>query len=358
MIAEIETIEKSLPELTNPNITREHCAQELTKLKRIITKEVFQLREEYLIEQYIHHTQKLLIEHADLIFLQTDFKQVNDDHTALNAIEQMLAYLEHYYKKYYCLKQLLPLWLKQKHHQLFKEKLKTLKLTEENTLFQLVMHPLRTFVYYKNEISYHQLYYYQKLLKVVGECIKNKIDDQELKTRMILINYNCFSFFQYMINEISCKTGATDSLQEKINILIWYQKWVKQQPYSTDAYCTNEKPIKELLADWIKEEIYFVEQNCEWAKMYHQQLTHTIIHWDLSVAELAFLLRIFTDIKLITNENVRAVANFFAQTSRTKAGAPISASSLHKKIYSIEPKTTETINTKVIQMLNRIRDYR
>jgi hypothetical protein len=75
----------------------------------------------------------------------------------------------------------------------------------------------------------------------------------------------------------------------------------------------------------------------------------------LSVAQLACLLRLFVEEKLMSNPNQTELINFFACHFTSLKQEQISGSSLRSKYYNIEGSSTEAVKDLLFQLLNRLK---
>jgi hypothetical protein len=120
--------------------------------------------------------------------------------------------------------------------------------------------------------------------------------------------------------------------------------------------------VKELLIEWINEEIFFLEKIIQLEKLPKSNsdlidIKEFKLITDLSVPQLGFLIRIFIDSGLIKNKNLRAVTKFFAQFTKTKGSSNLSSGSLSNKFYDQSGNVEEVVKGVIINMLNQIQKY-
>jgi len=74
----------------------------------------------------------------------------------------------------------------------------------------------------------------------------------------------------------------------------------------------------------------------------------------MSVAQLAYLVRIFYDLGYFINKNQTEMLKVAAHNFMTGNSNEISLKSLKAKYYSVDQSTKEAIKKKVLEMLNYI----
>tara|TARA_A100000171_G_C2138699_1_gene152690 strand:+ start:1519 stop:1833 length:315 start_codon:yes stop_codon:yes gene_type:complete len=78
------------------------------------------------------------------------------------------------------------------------------------------------------------------------------------------------------------------------------------------------------------------------------------VETDFSVAQLAYLCRIFYDLGYFTNKNQTEMLKVAAHNFKTSNSEEISLKSLKAKYYSIDNSTKESVKKRLLEMLNYV----
>lgn len=78
------------------------------------------------------------------------------------------------------------------------------------------------------------------------------------------------------------------------------------------------------------------------------------VETDFSVAQLAYLCRIFYDLGYFTNKNQTEMLKVAAHNFKTSNSEEISLKSLKAKYYSVDNSTKESVKKRLLEMLNYV----
>jgi hypothetical protein len=377
MLQEIEILETIVHVYLDDQITKtcstENIISEIGNLEIPIRKSlillVSELRNDSLIEFHIQEVQRRFLWMINRIYKtgsNADFRtnpQTGIDElkpTLLRVVNNLLHFLENSFPKYIHQDCNIHEILKDESIAYFKDQLTWMETCFEGQnkdLLRIALHPIKEFVVNKQPISYHHLKYLQLL---ISELTNAEI---HLKERLIKLNFNSLFFLHSLTREIENDLEATDSYSGKMEKLFWNLKWIKQIQLSDNVFYTSRKSIKELLIDWINEEISYLEKLVTLEKLNHAVIETSQadkefkLITDLSVAQLGFLIRVFMDSGLFKNENHRAVAKFFATHTKTKGSSAISSGNLLNKFYDVSGNVESAVKGIIINMLNQIQKY-
>ncbi|NJK97049.1 MAG: hypothetical protein HC905_20895 [Bacteroidales bacterium] len=375
MFVEIELLESIVqdhlavyPGKNNDNATGSYEIESLVKLIRnALIRNACELKNDQLIEIFIRDVQKRFINFSNRLYLyavsKAKFKgksnQLNDNQNLLKTVDILLSFLSDTFPKYLNPEIFVPEKLKEETVSNFKDQIIQIeKLYKEPSkeVLEIALKPLKKFIETKPAISYQQLKYFDFLLDEL-------IQFEGLpEVCLIASNFNSFSFLHYLTHQIENDLEELDTYAEKMEKLLWNLKWAKQIQITGKAYNASRKSIKELLIDWINEEINYLEKSFNLRKNpiaeaeTSEDKSFKLIT-DLSVPQLGFLLRIFMESGLFKNKNHRAVAKFFAKHTKTKGSASISPGNLSNKFYDVTGNVEQVVKDIVFNMLNQIRKY-
>ena len=77
----------------------------------------------------------------------------------------------------------------------------------------------------------------------------------------------------------------------------------------------------------------------------------------LSVAQLAFLIKLLVDTGIINNKNQTELLKTISKTICTHRNEAISADSLRNKYYNVDKNTTDAVKNMLIDMVNKSKNY-
>ncbi|MEQ1587905.1 MAG: hypothetical protein ABL895_18620 [Cyclobacteriaceae bacterium] len=357
---------------------------ETDRIKKAFIKEVFGMRKEKHVERYIQYHQATLVELIDSLVAHLNSDELDHVHeisttpTRLNMLkifyqcmEDLLTYIEKHFAKYFNQHAKSPESYRYVVHRDIKNKVPDVRYALEKKrinrrLLTMVLNPLDNFIsaVRTEEVSYKRMIYLKELLLEVEDLSTLKLTGERLDYKLCLsmgyLNYNSPRFFKYVTTEIHRIIQEQETLSRQLEKLAYFLKIVNQVPVKP-GFTFNEKfnSIKDQLSVWISEEIYFFEKR--------QQLTITFpdaddpvqkdfkLKLNLSVAQLACLLRGLKDIHIITNNNMLEVIRFFASIVQTKQTESVSWESLRTKFYNTDEPTRENIKDLALSLFNYFR---
>src|SRR5690606_1467721 len=139
------------------------------------------------------------------------------------------------------------------------------------------------------------------------------------------------------------------------------RKRVRQGILKTDmAYKCENASIAVMLDKWLEEEIKYMEVtkqlklslNPEIRKAGEGSINKIFIN--ISVAEMACLLKVLTDAKVIKIDNYRDLFRTISRVYRTPNSENVSEQSLRSKFYKSEISTKTSVKDLLIRLLNQI----
>lgn len=359
--------------------------RETERIKNAFKNNVFSLKKERQIETYIQQHQQELIRLTDQLLQYfhpeeaVKIYEVSDEKTSTNlykyvyqCLEDLLTYIEKYFSKYFSLRAKIPDCYKliaiRDFQECFPDVESSLKeMSASEKLLHVVFLPIKRFTEdkHKEDISFRKLIYLKSMLKELKDLSAMKLNNADLNQKIICnltyLNYNSYRFFGYCTEHIKKHYQQEDTLCGQIEKLAWFYKNISQAQVKPGvSYKPKQKPLKENLLEWIDEEMGFLEKR--------KQLTLNLpvnkyeglpldfkINTNLSVSQLAYLIKLFMESGVMLNRNQREVLRFMSQFTRTKRAENVSAESLRTKFYNVEHNTKETVKDILIDMVNHIR---
>jgi hypothetical protein len=389
---ELEKLEAIASGLNNPSIDNQQAIEwksiiqsETERIKKAFIREAFGLRKEKLVELYIQYHQSAIVQLIDRLVEHLGTDEIKDIHKTSNQggnstlpkflylhLEQLLTYIEKHFSKYFNQNAKSPESYRFVVHRELKEKLPEVRYALEKKginkrLLAIVLNPLDNFIeeIHKEEASYKKIIYLKELLTELGELSKTTLTGERLDFKLSLslgyLNYNSHKFFKYCVKEITQMVQEQDSLSKQIEKLAYMVK-VINQVQAKPGFIFNEKfrSIKDQLSDWIAEEIYFFEKRQQLALNFPLNTDEPVqknfkLKLNLSVSQLAYLLKCLKDLDIIQNHNILEVLRFIGSIVQTKHTENISWESLRAKFYHTEESARTGIKDLALQLFNLTR---
>lgn len=218
-----------------------------------------------------------------------------------------------------------------------------------------------------DEITYGKVYFLTELHREIHTLLSSKeaLDkSNSLELCLLYLNYNSRSYFEYVIQKIYRYVKESESIPEQLEQLAFFQKTIHQvQVKPLIAYDHSFKSLQELLLDWIDQEILFLEMklqtitrlnNKDKTIMPAESQTDFKIKTELSVSQLAYLLKVFIEVNIIQSKSVAALLRIIPKLFKTKRAESLGFSSLESKYYKPETSTKKTVRDLLLRMVKHI----
>lgn len=188
-------------------------------------------------------------------------------------------------------------------------------------------------------------------LERVLDELENLPEDQEtpfatrLHNILLQCNFNARSYCQAYIVTICDRIKNKRTLEEKVDALYLQQKIIAQLRFERGMKYYDLYPsVKEFIGGWLTEEINFVERKLDRIRQaedtssdeYLESGRSAKLLLNMSVANLACLMRAFVGLGIIRNDNVTELSNIMARTFVSKRSENLSARSFRLRYYDIE----------------------
>jgi len=346
---------------------------EVETVRKKLTHEVFSFQDERHLERYIQFHQQELIRIADqlnvAITTTKDTHQTETLQRAMKKIEALLEFVQRHFTRYFDQDTKAPenyialcgTEVMRKTNDI-RTRLKELQVDAD--VISLVMHPLTKFIndMAANRITYRNILYVRDAAKEItrvltGNTATMPID--EIHHVLVYLNYNTLKTFQYLTNGITKSIHPLESATEKVERLSWHRKGINQLPVKPGAGYNRQVPsLKEQLTAWIEEEILYLEKSNQLSEHHNtpaKQLPEEFkIKTELSVAQLAFLVRVLLETKCILNNNTSDLIRFFSRYVQTKRLENISYESFRVRFYNTEESAKRTVRGLLLQWVDYI----
>ena len=344
---------------------------EIARLEKSFEERMFSLKNDKQIERFIQRHQNRLIRICNSIIIDysiINFKSVPKNisnqfelrYFLYTKLEGLLSYIEKYFNNYFNQDELIPNSYRIIGQMEFRDKLNSHNYPACE-LASVALYPIKDFITTNQSISFRSLIYLKELHKEVatqcGKCKEPKTDCK-LSCNLVYLNFNSFKFYSQIISSIRQEIETESDVQKKIERLSFHLKKLNQaQEKPNFAYKPNQESIKEQLGNWIYEETQHYEKIHQFTLTFPNESVIELkdnfkLTTDMSVPQVAYLIRLMVDTGIILNKNQKEVISFFASHMKTKKTDSISPTSFHNKYYNIDSSTKDDLRQRIIKMLN------
>ncbi|WP_282038192.1 hypothetical protein [Saccharicrinis aurantiacus] len=195
-----------------------------------------------------------------------------------------------------------------------------------------------------------------KLKKVLSKFAeKDQLLEEIIKT-FIVYNYNyppCYTFITEKMTERLAEESTDES---RSNMLTQYEKRIQQLPQcTTEQYSYKYESLKSNILNWIQQELKYTafKMNTVTTPISNKTIIKPApekIKTNLSVPQIACLLRQFMEAKIIQSKTKKETLHIFAQILTSTSSARISGNSLNKKYYNIDDHSAKVVKELILNL--------
>lgn len=354
---------------------KKELSNEIEIIKSNFISAVYTIEEERYTELYIQFHQTALIRLAGNLLNYVEPENLNAISNSISnevlsqhiyqSLQELLSFIETHFSKYFDQNA----WIARNYRRIVLQDISNnihalreiLSLQKvNNTLIYIAMLPLENFIREdtSNEVTYRSVIYLKELKKQLFHVNSNNAAgdiNESLKLLLRYLNFNSSEFYNYCIRELEqiCQDAQTEN--ECIDQLARYQKVIRQTQVKPGFILnTSLAPLKKQLSGWIDKEISFRERRQHLAAVTvpsQIQESDFKIKFDLSVAQVAYFLKVLVAIEIIQNESIAQLLKFFSRIIKTNKAEVISPDSFRNRYYTPEIGAREAIKKLLTRML-------
>ncbi|MDZ7646005.1 MAG: hypothetical protein U5K54_01845 [Cytophagales bacterium] len=356
---------------------RDAVKKEIERIKQTFVHEVFTFEDERHLERYIQYHQQALIRLMDkaALFISSenpvDQRRKKFYEVFYPGLEELLLFIERHFTKYFDQDAKAPegyIDMARKDARTNIRKLQKAFSAKEadQRVIDLLLHILKKIVESKPDqgITYRKVLYAKEVQKELFRLMERETKiqdwDDELRQIMYYLNYNSVKVLTYHAHYISSLLDQSETRAEKIEKLSFVLKKINQSQVKPGIrYNQNGTTLKDQLNIYITEEIDYQERlqqlsNSSPDRSPDSFLPGFKLKFEASVSQLAYLLKIFIETKVILNNNLSQVLHFLVKYVITKRSETISYGSFRSKFYTVETGTKESVRSMLISMIQYI----
>jgi hypothetical protein len=357
--------------------------QETESVKNNFSRAILYFKNKRALARYIRFHQRAIIELSGHL---TNYAQPNEinavatssqDNAKLSqelyfSLQELLAFVGKHFAEYFD----MDAWIPESYRLIIfddiQQNIKNIHvgLSEkgfDKELISLTLAPFEEFLRQgsSNEITYRRIMFLKELRKdLLYLLMQNEPEpgniNESLQWVLFELNYNSPEYVTYCTSQIKTFIDETADLTKKLERLALVQKLIHQRsPKRAFSYDPDRKSLPELLNDWMDQETYYLE-TCK-ANLITYNNEGEIspsekfnLRVDLSVAQLAYLLRVFVEVNVIQNPNVTLLIRYVTRVFQTKRSRIIGYGSIYSKYYNAEDSTRKAVKEILLKMVRHI----
>ena len=347
--------------------TRKAVAEERGLIKKQFPIHALSLGDRQQIEGFVRYHQHYLITLIDDLFdlSRVTSKRVSKNEASLkmelfffyDQLTDILDFIRQRFPEYFNRKVKLPEPEKIRFLKEINRKYSFIKSLFENrsvnqTLARVCSHPIAKANDPLSVITYEKVFFIDTLIHELQQTMETvSEDDIDDCIRLLLahLDYNDENYFRYYVDFIKSGMSEIESQTDHLERLALHFKIISQSHSKNGLiYDDTLPPIREQLMDWILDEIQYREKRLRFSTLAlvkddEFSKTDFKIEFDISVSQLACLIKVFIEAGIIQNKNISELIRFLARFAKTKRSESISNESFRIKYYNVESGTKQSV---------------
>lgn len=234
----------------------------------------------------------------------------------------------------------------------------------------LVLKPVKEIIAPKeNRVSLWSLSYCQEMLKSLLSVTAPEASDKEIYYLLIHLNFNYYEYYLYCIRRLQSKLERQKDDASRIEMLNTYERKIRIHPVKrgfafhpdeaswAEQMLTHMEEEKRSISDKIVVTVPVTEEKEEGETEENMAAEITKLNTSLTVYELAFMVRLYIDVGIITNASPTVVMEFITQFLTTKNTDSLAMSSFKNKYYKPTLATMRNCKQWLKKLQDKLPDY-
>lgn len=357
---------------------------ETESVKNNFSRAILFYKSKHALARYIHFHQRAIIELSGQLINYVQPHEINivsessQDKAKLSqelyfSLQELLTFVEKHFAQYFD----MDVWIPENYRLIvFDDIQQNITAIEtglaikgfEKELIEITLAPFAEILRQgsSNEITYRRIMFLKELRKDLLYLIAEKEPQAagninvRLQWTLFGLNYNSQEYVTYCTRQIKIFIDETDEIGEKLERLALVQKLIHQQsPKPAFSYDPGRKNLPFLLEEWMNEETKYWETRKANQTSYEVKKDFSPsgkfkLRVDLSVAQLAFLIRVFVEANIIQSPNVKLLIKYVSRIFQTKRSSSLGTGSIHGKYYNAEDSTRKIVKEMLLKMVRHI----
>ncbi len=326
--------------------------QEVLSIKHRLAASIFEMVDELQVRHYVRFHEYALVRLMDRIH-SAPVRKINS--SGYHKLEELLEFLASDFKDVYDFDAKAPeSQIKtarrgaKKHLSKLTEYLEERKV--DRALIEASLHGLSRLEneYATLSVTFRRILFAGELQQMIYNLVNDSqlnIEEQ-LHSMLFYLNCNSIKVFLYETQLVEKQLGG-DTNTERISKLALALKKVNQiQVKPGIGYNVHGTSLKDLVSSYLNEEITYLERvsvSIATSPQHDKLIQDFKLKVNLSVAQVAYVFRIFIENQLIQTKNQTELLKFLARVVTTKKAESVSFDSLRAKFYNVETGTKESV---------------
>jgi len=359
------------------SVFRQAIKEETNRIKDNFSQASFKLDKKSQLKKYIRFHQQAIVRLEGYLLHYAEPEKITRASEELDkatlcrylyfCLEELLSFVGRHFPEYFDRE----MWIPDSYQVILEHQLKqNINMLEDGLsalgidkeLCAFALHPINEFLLNTshNEVTYRKVIYIKEVEQSIMNLIQSSPEDPKVSLQWLLIenNFNSLRYFQYCTQQIDSYINETDVEIERLDRLAFVQKLIYQAPVKPGfGYEPNLKSLQTQLSDWLAQEIGYLEsRGLRLAEPTNvdQPATGMKIQTDLSVPQLAYLLRVFIETKVFQINIVAVILRFIPAIFQSKRSSKIGLPSLSNQYYKPESSTKKAVRDLLIRLAKHI----
>ncbi|MBT1705936.1 hypothetical protein [Chryseosolibacter indicus] len=363
-----------LETLTTPTQAQEEMflvtvKEEVNRIKASWKNHVLAATSESWIKRYIQHHQRGITELLDSLLKEWTGQGNYLNKVLEDALEELRSFIERYFHGYYNLDERVSfVYASLAKHDIQKQLIVIRKLlsgtAEEHLPLKMLLDMLDNFTNNTSDATYNyrRIAYMKEVLHELTNLAQDGIPLtwSHIIDFIFYVNFNSPAFVKHYTNSLQAELVKESTLNGQLGKLAFEYKVINQKQVRPGLiYMPELKSAKELIAEWIIEEMQYLREkqhllNATPVAPEKDFKNDFKIILDMSVSQFACLIRTFIEIGVIQNKNITELVRFITSAVQTKRSENISQESFRMKYYNIESGTKESVKKTLNRLLQHL----
>lgn len=357
------------------NTIQDTINREVERIKHTFILEVFNFTDERHLERYIQYHQQALVRLMDSVIryenAASEFIEKNLYHGYYLGLEELLSFVERHFTKYFDQDAKAPesyIAIARKDASINLKKLQKglFRKNADSRIIELMLYVLRKI---RDDSSRHNTTYrkviyakevQKELFRLLDSPESNQDINEEIRLIIYYLNYNSIRCFTYHAHYISSMLELAETRAEKIEKLSFLLKSINQAQVKPGiGYNLHAPSISSQLNGYIVEEIDHLERLQQLTSNPTSRSLETLlgsykIQFEMSVAQIAYLVKLFIEIRIMVTNNVTGLLRFLSKFLVSKRTESFTYDSFRTKFYNVESSTKQSVKIILLKMVDHI----
>lgn len=245
----------------------------------------------------------------------------------------------------------------------------------DHALVALLLRPMKEFMNHANErINFRSLFYCRDFLSQLIQLTNLNLlpaekFDRHIHYILLHLNFNSIEYYLYCTDRVRGKLKHYKKLPDKITCLGWFIKEIRNIPVKSNvALDVTQKHIHGHLLSWLEEERNYLQELCDASREARaqnvlQQLSQgrqddpNRIVTNLTLPQLALMVRLHIDEGIIANTSTQQVLRFVTSVLAERKASPVTMETFRARYHHPSLATIQSCKATIARLSARLSEY-